>query len=282
MLTLETFLRINSETLLYAVFFGAIILFGLLETLAALRTDGARRRRRWPTNWGLTVLNIVVLGALPVTALVVSDFARDRGLGLLNLIDVPLAVALPAGIAIFSLQSWAVHFAMHKLPVLWRIHRVHHTDRHMDISTTVRFHPVEFLIQAPMGAAIILATGAPPVAVILYELMDALINVFSHSNIRLPRKVEAVLSRLIVTPYLHRIHHSTKPAETDTNFGATLPVWDMMFGTYRRKSPEALVEQPIGLTEMQDTRAYSFWWALTLPFRSIRQSKQTGPVHDHT
>ncbi len=146
----------------------------------------------------------------------------------------------------------------------------------MDISTTVRFHPVEFLLQAPISAVVILSTGAPPIAVIIYELLDAGINVFSHSNIRLPAWLDRILCKIIVTPHLHRVHHSTRPRETNSNFGATLPVWDLLFGTYKAKSPDELAVQPIGLNEMQDARAYSLWWALSLPFRQLRNQSSEG------
>ncbi len=267
----EDILRQNSETILYIVFFGSIFGFGLLETVAEMREHGAVRGRRWPTNWTLTALNIVLLGALPISSLLIADLAQSAGIGLFNQIDIPIWAGLLTGLIVFSLQSWAVHYAMHYVPFLWRIHRVHHTDTHMDISTTVRFHPAEFLLQLPISAGIILLTGVPPVAVILYELLDAGINVFSHSNIRLPRWVDRLLSRIIVTPHVHRIHHSTVMRETNSNFGATLPIWDMLFGTYRSKSAEDLSNQPIGLDEMQDKRAYSLWWALSLPFRTLRK-----------
>ena len=217
MTSLEIFLRLNGETLLYGIFFGAIAVFGLLETTASMRARGSVRVRRWPTNWGLTALNIMILGALPISALLFSDYARDNLLGVMNLIDLPLWASVVIGILIFSLQSWAVHYAMHYVPLFWRIHRVHHTDTHMDISTTVRFHPVEFLLQAPISAVVILSTGAPPIAVIIYELLDAGINVFSHSNIRLPTWLDRILCKIIVTPHLHRVHHSTRPRETNSN-----------------------------------------------------------------
>ena len=279
---LETFLRSNGETLLYVIFFGAILGFGLLEALVEMRPKHSDRAKRWPTNWALTALNIALLGALPVSALLISDFAQGRGIGLLNSLNLPLWATVIAGILIFSLQSWAVHYAMHHVPVLWRLHRVHHTDTHMDISTTVRFHPVEFLVQLPISAAVILLTGAPPAAVMLNELFDAAINVFSHSNIRLPCWIDRAMSRIIVTPHVHRIHHSTKVAETNSNFGATLPLWDILFGTYRTKTADQLAAQPIGLTEMQDRRAYSLWWALTLPFRPIRMHVKEGPENERT
>ena len=152
---LELFLRENGETVLYVVFFGSLVLFGALETRAAMRASGSLRKKRWPLNAALTALNIVLLGALPVTSLIIADYARINGIGIMNQFDVPLWVGLLAGLALFSFQSWAVHYAMHYIPFLWRIHRVHHTDTHMDISTTVRFHPAEFLIQLPISASII-------------------------------------------------------------------------------------------------------------------------------
>lgn len=274
---LEHYLRQNSEPLLYAVFFAAIALFALLETVIAMRETGAARLRRWPVNWALTALNIALLGALPVSALLAADWARDRGFGILDGIGTGPTAGIAITILVLSFQSWAVHNLMHRIPLLWRFHRVHHTDLYMDVSTTVRFHPVEFLIQLPVTLALVAACGLPPAGVMLYELADAAINVFSHSNIRLPKWLDRLLSPLIVTPHLHRIHHSTRPSETDSNFGATLPVWDMLFGTYRRKDPDALARQPIGLDEMQDERAYSLWWALSLPLRQIRRDADQGP-----
>lgn len=269
---IETFLRSWGEPMLYVAFFGTLVVLGFAETRHALLARGAQRLWRWPTNWALTALNIAVTSAVPLTALVAADYARDHDLGLLNLLDASAVVAAVATVLAFSLQSWAVHLLMHKVPLLWRLHRVHHTDVFLDISTTVRFHPAELLLQAPISAGVAVAVGASPAAVIAYGLLDAAINVFSHANIRLPEKADAVLSRIIVTPHLHRVHHSTRPRETDSNFGATLPVWDILFGTWRRKSPEDLERQGIGLDEMQDDRAYSLWWALTLPVRSIRRT----------
>ena len=265
----EDFLRSDGDSLLFGAFFATLALLAVLETRAAMRAEGADRARRWPANFILTAINILVMGALPLSQLAMADLARTQGLGLLNQVQVAPWLGLLATFLALSLQSWAVHLAMHKLPPLWRIHRVHHTDTHLDISTTVRFHPLEFALQTPISAAIILALGAPPAAVILYGIFDAVVNAFSHANLRLPARLERALGLVIVTPHLHRVHHSPVWPETDSNFGATLPLWDRLFGTYRAKTPEELAEQRIGLKEMQDQRAASLWWALSLPFRSI-------------
>jgi sterol desaturase/sphingolipid hydroxylase (fatty acid hydroxylase superfamily) len=160
--------------------------------------------------------------------------------------------------------------AMHNVPVLWRVHRVHHTDTHMDISTTVRFHPIEFLIAAPVVVALVVGLGLPPEVVILYELFDTAMAVFSHANVKLPKGLERALRAVLVTPNLHRIHHSTRAPETNSNYGATLSIWDRLFGTFRAKDEAALALQPLGLAETQDARATSFLYLVTLPFRPNR------------
>jgi sterol desaturase/sphingolipid hydroxylase (fatty acid hydroxylase superfamily) len=279
---LESVLRAQGETTLFVLFGGAVTLLALAETRAAMRTSGADRRRRWPANFALTALNIAVIGAVPLSATVVADRARDAGFGILNLWPVPLWAGIALTFLGFSLQSWAVHLAMHKVPFLWRTHRVHHTDTHLDVSTTVRFHPLEILLQAPVSAAVTAALGAPVAGVILYGLFDAVVNAFSHANLRLPASTDRALGWIIVTPHLHRVHHSPVWPETDSNFGATLPIWDRLFGTFHAKAPEDLSRQAIGLREMQDDRAASLLWALTLPFRAIlRDGRGSDPAADN-
>ena len=266
----EIFLRANMEVLTYIVFFGLLVGLGTLEFIFELRAEGANRGRRWPSNFGLTVLNIVVLGAIPVTALVAADLARSSGYGLFNRLELPFAITLVAGFLARSLVSWLIHYAMHNIPLLWRIHRVHHTDTHLDVSTTVRFHPLEFIVSAPLVIGTVLVLGLPPVVVMLFELFDAAIAVFSHANVRLSRWLERGLSVVIITPGMHRIHHSTQAPETNSNYGATLSLWDRMFGTFRQKEADALARQPLGLEETQDARAWSFLYMLTLPFRALK------------
>jgi sterol desaturase/sphingolipid hydroxylase (fatty acid hydroxylase superfamily) len=156
------------------------------------------------------------------------------------------------------------------MPKLWRFHRVHHSDTHLDVATTVRFHPVEFLVNLPMMLAVIALFGIPPVALMIYEIMDAAMNVFTHANVRLPKWADRVVRVLFVTPDMHRVHHSSWHRETDSNYGATLSIWDHLFGTFRAKEPEALATMEIGLREVRDGRANSLWWLLALPFRPIR------------
>jgi len=222
----ESFLRRNDEALQYAAFFGVLALMAALE-LRARR--GRERFRRWPANWALSALNIVLLGALPLSGLAAADLARERGWGLLNHPAVPLGAALVLGFLARSLVSYGIHMAMHKVPPLWRVHRVHHSDTALDVSTTVRFHPLEFAIQVPLVIGALLALGIHPAVVIAYEIFDAAMNVFTHADLRLPRPLDRALRVVLVTPEMHRLHHSAARPETDSPTLAALS--EMSFPT---------------------------------------------------
>jgi len=266
----EAFIRAQFDPLQYAAFFGMFLIFALLET--TMPRDGAphERHRRWPTNVVLTVLNIVVMGAMPVGLIVAADFARANHFGLLNMISMPVEAAFAIGFLGRAFLSWGTHFLNHKIPFLWAIHRVHHADTRLDVSTTVRFHPLEFVFTTPLVLAGVVAIGVPPLALLIYELMDASVTVFSHANVRLPRWVDRPLRLFIVTPDVHRVHHSSYQPETDSNYGAVLTIWDRVFGTYRRKPAKELAHQENGLSEVQDSRSRSIFWLLVLPFIELR------------
>jgi len=267
MTDIEQFLRTHGETALYLVFFGMLLLLGVLEARHRISTQPLNRRERWPANWFLTALNIVLLGAIPITALTVADYARDQGIGLFNTIAIPTWLAFVGGILARSFSAWLVHLAMHKVPVLWRVHKVHHCDQEMDISTTVRFHPLEFAIQIPVTLGIVVLFGIPPVAILVFELLDAAIAVFSHANIRLAPRLERVMGWFIITPSMHRVHHSSDQPETDSNYGATLSVWDRLFGTLVHREPDRLSTMHIGLDDIDTRDSQHIAALLTIPFR---------------
>jgi sterol desaturase/sphingolipid hydroxylase (fatty acid hydroxylase superfamily) len=263
---IHQFLRTQFEPLQYVAFFGMLLVLGLAEALIPQRGGPIARRARWPANFILTALNIVIISAMPVNGLFAADWAAAKSYGLLPFVGIGGAAAIALGVLARSFSSWAMHLAMHKIPLLWRVHRVHHTDDFFDISTTVRFHPVEFLISVPIALAVIVGLGIPPLAIILYELLDAAMAVWTHANIRLPRWLDRGLKLLFVTPDMHRIHHSTYQPETDSNYGATLSVWDRLFGTYVGEPVVALSDMRLGLNECRDSRTYSLFWLLKLPF----------------
>lgn len=263
----EALVRENMDLLQYAAFFGGLAVFGFLELVLARQAAGTARRRRWPSNFLLTLLNIVILGAIPVTGLVAANLSSAQGWGILNDPALPFALALLLGVAARSLISYGTHVAMHKVPLFWRVHSVHHSDTAMDISTTVRFHPLEFLVSVPVTLMAIAVLGIPPVVVIVYEVFDAGMAVFTHANVRFPRRFERWLQWIIVTPDMHRIHHSAWQPETDSNYGATLSLWDHLLGTYRAKTDDALNDMRIGLEDCRDERTFSLLWLLVHPFR---------------
>lgn len=276
MTELEQFVRENMEPLMYGAFFGSLFVLAVLELWITRSERPAPRRRRWPANWAMTALNIVILGALPISGLAAAELARANGWGLFNQVEVSFAVMLVAGFALRSLTSYGVHVAMHKVPILWRLHRVHHTDTALDVSTTVRFHPLELVVSVPVVVGVVAAFGISPVVIILYELFDAVMAVFSHANIRLPRGLERVLQWALVTPDMHRVHHSSAQPETDSNYGATFSIWDRAFGTYVRKSDGDLTRMELGLEECRDGRSASFFWLLASPFLQLRQAPPAG------
>lgn len=267
---LEALLRAQFDILQYAAFFGVFLAFALAETVVPRDPAPAERLWRWPTNILLTAVNIVVMGAIPVSVIAAADFAQAQQIGLAHAAGLPFAAAFAIGFLGRAFLSWGTHLLNHKIPFLWAIHRVHHADTKLDVSTTVRFHPLEFVFTAPATLAGVVAFGVPPVAVLIYELMDASVTVFSHSNVRLPWWIDRPLSLIIVTPDVHRVHHSSHQPETDSNYGAVLTIWDRLLGTYRRKPGEALAVQENGLVEVQDARSRNPLWLLILPFIALK------------
>jgi sterol desaturase/sphingolipid hydroxylase (fatty acid hydroxylase superfamily) len=265
-MTFERILTDYGEPLQYLVYFGLLAGLGLVEAFAPRDDRQPDRPRRWPANFGLTALNVLVLGALPLSGLAVAVIAQQHGWGLFNRVSLPLAATFAVAFLARSLVSYGVHVAMHKIGALWRVHRVHHTDMFLDVSTTVRFHPLEFAIQLVPTAAVILGLGLPPWSLLLYELLDTAAAVFIHANARVPAFLDGWLRLILVTPDIHRVHHSARWPATDSNYGVLVPWWDRLFGTYRApdRDPRNVT---LGLEECQDRRAASFSWLLALPFR---------------
>lgn len=268
--TLEAFIRAQFEPLQYVAFFGVFGLFALIETVAPRDRSPPQRIWRWPSNAILTVLTIALMSALPVTMIAAADYARTERLGALNAADVPAEAAFVLGFLGRAFLSWGTHYLNHRVPFLWAIHRVHHADTRLDVSTTVRFHPLEFVFTTPLALAGVVLIGVPPLALLIYELLDASVTVFSHANVRLPVWIERPLSLVFVTPDVHRVHHSSHQPETDSNYGAVLTIWDRILGTYRRKPAQDLADQENGLEEVQDSRSRNIFWLLVLPFIELR------------
>jgi len=228
---------------------------------------GALKSRRWFTNIAMVVLSSVVLRIIfPLAAVGTAIWAQEAGYGLFPLFGVPVWVAGILAFLVLDFAVWLEHVVSHKWPWLWRIHRMHHADTGFDLTTALRFHPLEIVLSMIWKAAIIIALGAPPVAVLVFEIVLNGASMFNHANIRLPLAADKILRLLIVTPDMHRIHHSTDRRETDSNYGFNLAIWDRLFSTYTRAPRRGQTGIEIGLSEWRDARTANLGWALALPF----------------
>lgn len=226
---------IEAEPLIrFGAFFAVFLAMALWETVAPRRRQSFARRERWPHNIALLLIDVAVLRLLvPGAAIAVALAGEAHGFGLVNALALPAWVAIPLAAVALDLALYFQHVTFHAVPVLWRLHRVHHTDLDFDITTGTRFHPVEILISTGIKCAAVAAIGAPAVAVLIFEVLLNTTAVFNHANARLPAALDRWLRWLVVTPDMHRVHHSIVYNETNSNFGFNLPWWDRLFGTYR-------------------------------------------------
>lgn len=215
--TTEPLIRLGS-------FVSVFVLMAAWEVAAPRRSPALGRRMRWPANLGMVILNtIVVRLLLPTGAVGAALFAQSEGWGLFNVVAAPDSVALSVSVVLLDLAIYAQHVLFHAVPVLWRLHRMHHADLEFGVSTGVRFHPVEILLSMLIKCAAVIALGAPPAAVVVFEVVLNASSMFSHGNVRLPGGLDGLLRFLVVAPEMHRVHHSVIRRETDSNFGFNVP-----------------------------------------------------------
>ncbi len=243
----------NEKALRLSVFLGILALMVLWEFISPRRRRRLSRGQRWPHNIALVVLNTVILRLVfPAGAISVALFAREQGLGLFNWLEVPPALATGAGILLLDMAIYFQHLAFHVIPWCWRLHRVHHADVDIDVTTGSRFHPIEILLSMLIKFSVILMLGAPALAVLIFELLLNGCAMFNHSNVKLPGATDRWIRRLLVTPDMHRVHHSVRPRETNSNYGFSLSWWDRLFGTYIAQPRDGHHEMTIGLKAFQD------------------------------
>jgi sterol desaturase/sphingolipid hydroxylase (fatty acid hydroxylase superfamily) len=249
----------------FAVVFAAMALW---EVGAPRRALVAGRKRRWPNNLGVLLIDLIFVRVLiPTAAVGAALFAAGRGWGLFHVAGLRLSVAALLGFLVLDLVIYAQHVVFHKVPVLWRLHRMHHADLDIDVTTGGRFHPFEILISMLIKIATVIAFGIPVVAVVLFEVVLNATSLFNHANVSMPPALDRIVRLLVVTPDMHRVHHSILRRETDSNFGFNLPWWDRLFGTYRA-APEAGHDRiTIGLPIFRDPSELRLDRLLTQPFR---------------
>lgn len=263
------------DTIQIAGFFGLLGLLALLERRYPRRPGPMERPTRWRANLGLTLINLATLAVLPIGLIGATLWAERSGWGLLNQLSLPMGAVVLLGLLGRALLSWGTHYLMHEVPLLWRLHRVHHLDTELDVSSTVRMHPLELVASAAVAIPAAIALGLSPWVVMIYELLDVGITLFSHANLRLPKRLDWVLRYIVVTPDLHRIHHSSWQPETDSNFGAVFPVWDLILGTFRGSPRDGHPRMRLGLDEVRGEKVQRLWWLLGSPFR--KELRADGP-----
>lgn len=258
----------NNESLLRLGIFAALFaIFAALETLAPRSLRVQPRSKRWLTNLVITVINTIALRVMsfiaPFLAVGAALDAWSMGWGFLNQVVWPLWLEILVAILVLDLAIWAQHLVTHKVPLFWRFHRMHHADRDLDVTTALRFHPVEILASMGLKIGLIYLLGPQAVAVVLFEVLLNGTAMFNHANLSLPRWLDRGLRMVLVTPDMHQIHHSNRREEHDSNYGFALSVWDRLFRTYRDAPKPGLV---VGL-QWQDEKPSKLGWSLWLPFR---------------
>jgi sterol desaturase/sphingolipid hydroxylase (fatty acid hydroxylase superfamily) len=260
---------VHEATLRWYVLIASFGVVAVAEALAPRRVPVPRVRGRWGVNIVLTVaLSVLVALAFPVLAVGAAVAARDSGLGLLNAVALPGWLAFVVAFLALDAARYGMHMLLHRAPWLWRLHRVHHSDADYDCTTALRFHPLEALVTVGAQLALITLLGAPPLAVLASEVAVAALSLFSHANLRLGPRVDAALRRILVTPDMHRVHHSTLRAESNANYGTVLAWWDRLFGTYRSQPSAGHDAMAIGLPDVRDERVGRLRWLLASPFRA--------------
>jgi sterol desaturase/sphingolipid hydroxylase (fatty acid hydroxylase superfamily) len=269
-MNVEFLIRISSFALVFTAMAG-------WEFLAPRRAWTVGRGPRWTNNFGILIVDVLAVRILiPTAAVGVALFAAERGRGLFHLAGLPLSIAAVLGFVILDLVIYWQHVVFHKVPVLWRLHRMHHADLDIDVTTGVRFHPFEILISLLLKIATVMAFGIPAVAVLLFEVLLNATAMFNHANVSMPAALDRVLRLIVVTPDMHRVHHSILRNETDSNFGFNLPWWDRLFGTYRAAPQAGHRGMTIGLPIFRNPRELRVDRLLTQPFRDESVAAHDG------
>ena len=276
---MQIFGEISEPVLRFGIFAGVLIAMALLEVAIPKRQLSAPRSRRWFTNFAIVGIDtfavrilsrlpdIIGAVAVPLAAVGVAIYLEGLGFGLFHWLNVPFWLAVLLTLVILDFAIWFQHYLSHKIPVLWRLHQVHHADPDIDVSTAIRFHPVEIVLSMLYKIVWVVILGPPAVAVVLFEVMLNGCAMFNHANVDLPRWLDRGLRMFIVTPDMHRVHHSIERREHDSNYGFSLSIWDRLFGTYIDQPEGGHRGMTIGLSQYQAGEPVRLSWSLLVPFR---------------
>lgn len=277
------FLAAWEAPLRLGVFFAVLGTMAFWELQAPRRVSALPRWQRWPGNLGIVALDTFLVRLLiPVAGAGTATLVAAEGWGLFNQAQIPSWVAVLLSIILLDLAIYGQHVLFHAVPALWRVHRMHHADLDFDVTTGVRFHPVEIVLSMLIKLGVIVLLGVPAMAVVLFEILLNATSMFNHGNVRLPAAVDRVLRLAIVTPDMHRVHHSIKRRETDSNFGFNLSLWDRLFGTYRAQPERGHEGMTLGIPGFRDPRdCATLLGMLAIPFRGrASQPSRLEPGHE--
>jgi len=270
------FLLNHEPTIRLITFLAVLIGMMVWEVATPRRRQEIPRVLRWTNNLSLVVIDTAILRlTFPVLAVGLAGIAEANGWGLFNVVDLPLWVAVIAAILMLDLAIYLQHIVFHAVPGLWRLHRMHHADLEFDATTGLRFHPVEIVLSMAVKLVLVVAIGAPAVAVLAFEVILNAASIFNHSNISLPPAVDRVMRLFLVTPDMHRVHHSVEPRETNSNFGFSVPWWDRMFGTYLAQPAKGHLGMEIGIEQFRTPRELWLDRMLVQPLRGLASREAT-------
>jgi len=265
---MSDFILTHEPALRLGAFVGVLALMALWEAARPRRPRALPRWLRWSNNLALVAVDTLVLRLLvPMLAVGLAMTAEAEGWGLLNMLAVPAWLAIPLAVLALDLVVYLQHVMFHAVPALWRLHRMHHADTDIDVTTGLRFHPFEIVLSMVVKLAAVLVLGPPVVAVVLFEVLLNATALFNHANLRLPAAVDRWLRLIVVTPDMHRVHHSVRPEETHSNFGFNMPWWDRLLGTYRAQPRDGHDGMTIGLAAFRAPREAWLDRLLMQPFR---------------
>ncbi len=257
----------NEPLIRLAFFLGVFAIVAVCETLAPRRARTMPRRLRWPNNIGVVVVNTLGLRVIfPTAAVGMALAAEAGGWGLFNAVGWPVWLTVPLSVLLLDLAIYLQHVLFHAVPALWRLHRMHHADLDFDVTTGTRFHPIEILLSMLIKLALVAALGPPALGVLIFEVLLNATSMFNHGNLNIPLGVDRVLRWLVVTPDMHRVHHSVLVRETNSNFGFNLAWWDRLFGTYRAQPAAGHAAMTIGIEQFRDRADLRLDRMLVQPF----------------
>lgn len=270
---MEVLPGLSEPVLRFSVFAGILLVMALIELAIPRRKLGAPKARRWLTNFSIVAIDTLVVRlmgmlAVPLIAVATAMYAEQQGWGLFNALSWPLWLEFILALLILDLAIWFQHYVSHKVPLFWQLHQVHHADVDIDVSTAIRFHPIEIALSMLWKIALVLVFGPTAIAIVVFEVILNGCALFNHANIALPSRLDRLLRLVIVTPDMHRVHHSVIRSEHDSNYGFNLSVWDRLFGTYTAQPEKGHEGMTVGLDDYQTSSPTRLFWSLALPFSS--------------